>query len=167
MNVNVVFEREIPDCLSIDELNNHLDAAKHALMTIGLNVKTGRVAEEAEPQYKVTGFTHWGDKRFTDWDKYKGGDINLFMDSCENVLVDYLKANKIKFDPDYHQHGDFGCPIINDTYRLEYSLRGWSSVLARVYGGDYMDYYCSTISEPTLPPANMRIGNTTFEDTER
>jgi len=157
MNVNIIFECEIPDDLTKEEVNNHLNSVKNALIACGFNVTTGKVTEATDPLYKVTGFTHWGDTQFTDWDRYKGGDISLFMDSCENVLVDYLKATNIKFDPDYHQHGEFGCPIINNTYRLEYSLRGWSNVLARAYGGDYMDYYCSTISEPTLPPENMRI----------
>ena len=157
MRINVVYECEIPEDISEEELNNHIEAAQMVLEGEHVSVRASKIVEDPNTLYRVTGFTRWGDTKFTDWDKYKGGDLNQFMDSCENALVDYMRENKIKFDPDYHQHGDYGCPIINNTYRIEYSLRGWSKVLARVYGGTYVDYYCSKIDEPTLPPKEMYV----------
>ena len=84
---------------------------------------------------KVTGWTHWNDKRFEEpstnnkWKKFK------------QLVIQEIRDKGYRFSGYYHQQGDFGVPVIDGKYRFEVSMRTWGKVMAEAEGnfGD-MDY---------------------------
>ena len=113
-------------------------------------------------KFKVTGFTFWGDSRFLgdDIDENDRPTPRDYAD-MKRAVVNYLADTDTFFLPEYHQHGEYGVPVLNDKYRFECSMRAWGRVLADAFGGDYVEYYCSLgDSYPIkLPDENMRKYN--------
>ena len=84
---------------------------------------------------KVTGWTHWNDEKFEE-----PSTSNEWV-SFRKAVIQEIKNKGYKFSGYYHQQGDFGVPVIDDKYALEFSMRTWGKIMAEALGhcGD-MDY---------------------------
>ena len=79
---------------------------------------------------KVTGWTHW------DNDDYERDLDSLSMDTyldIEEAVIKEIKDKGYKFSGQYHQHGEYGCPIVDNEYVYQVSMRKWGGIIARAH----------------------------------
>lgn len=111
---------------------------------------------------KVTGYTNFFDSRYKDIDVIKPSAAEWAQ--IDTAVKESIRTEGIKISPDYHQNGVFGTPVIDNKYRVTYSLREFSRLLSEVYGGDYLDYYCQEFDEEILPRPELCIDLPKIED---
>ena len=114
---------------------------------------------------RVTGYTHWWDSRYEDIDVVAKDEKT--WEKVDEAVKESLRENKIRFSPDYHQHGIYGVPVIDDKYRVTYSLRSFARILSEVYGGTYLDYYCQEIDDPVVPQGDLRMDLADIESIQK
>ena len=67
-------------------------------------------------------------------------DSLALEEKIREVVIQEVKKCNYHFSGDYHQHGDYGTPIINDTYIYCVSCREWGHIIAEAYPDeDYLD----------------------------
>ena len=83
---------------------------------------------------RVTGWTWWDnpeykemfpiEERAVSWDE---------IDKVERLIANELRKCGYKFTGSYHQEGDYGTPIIDDTWLYQCSCRTWGHIMAMAY----------------------------------
>ncbi len=74
--------------------------------------------------------------------------FNLDGNSCcndyhENVLIEHIRENNIKFGGFYHQDGALGMPVFSDGSEMDKSYRGWGDIMAKAWEDEYDEWsYC-------------------------
>jgi hypothetical protein len=80
---------------------------------------------------KITCWTFYGDQN------YKSIDIADKIEySYENVsrfITEEIKKRGYKFSGYYHHKGQFGCPVLDDTYLVVFTQRGWGQIMEDAY----------------------------------
>jgi len=118
-------------------------------------------------KWKVVGFCRY----FTDEKDYLYPDVPYAELSkrdaadIDRAIVNFLADTNTYFLPDQHQAEELYCvPVVeNDDgqrYQVTYSLRAWGRIMGEAFGGDYMDYYCSSLEdhpEICLPDINLHL----------
>lgn len=93
---------------------------------------------------KVTRWTCFGSGLpiISCWKVLHSADIPLeCYEGVRQSVIRELRDNNYHFSGDYHQNGDFGCPIIDDKYSFEVSEREWGAIMAEAYPNeDYAIY---------------------------
>lgn len=93
--------------------------------------------------------------RVIGWTKYspdyrEWGEVHLEDDgeSAELVVMNEIRKRGFKFGGNYHQYGEFGCPVLSDGSIFMVSMRHWGGIMATVWGGgDYCDYAWGNVNE--------------------
>ena len=88
--------------------------------------------------------------KIPDWiDEEKVKEYEKINEECTNVLVDYCVKNHIFISDDEHQNEDWGCPVFDNKWKLTFTLRAWSGIMAEVWNRilgidtlNYLDFYC-------------------------
>lgn len=76
---------------------------------------------------KITGWTDWNDERYSD-------DIpDHIFEEIKELVAKELRDNGYKFDGYYHQNGDHGVPVIDETWKFAVSFRSWGHMMIRAY----------------------------------
>ena len=109
--------------------------------------------------FRVTGWTNTIAHTHVLVNGLYDGDAGIDRDTLRPVIVEEVRKRGYKFNGLYHQHGEFGRPIINDKYVVMYSQRGWGGVMAEALQIDNSDgmAYCDWAWEnphgeyPVLP----------------
>ena len=93
---------------------------------------------------KVTKWTYFGNGLpiICNWEVVHTADIpHEYYERVRQAVVEELRNNNYHFSGDYHQNGDFGCPIIDNKYSFEVSVREWGDIMAEAYPNeDYTIY---------------------------
>lgn len=105
---------------------------------------------------KVTGWTYWSNK-----DYIEISDYNAYLDAREVVAKEIRNKGYYITGPD-HQQYDFGCPIINNKYKLTCSFRGWGEIMHIAYPEElksYIDYAWFAVNDKIVLPKEEDIEN--------
>ena len=82
---------------------------------------------------RVTGWTEWDDPNYKemfpvgeapDWNK---------KEEVSKIVADEIRRCGYKFTGSYHQEGDYGVPIIDDTWLYQCFCREWGGIIADAY----------------------------------
>lgn len=110
---------------------------------------------------KVTGWTWWDNPEYKEmfpigdavhsWD-----DVNM----VEMLVAEELRKHGYKFTGSYHQEGNYGVPIIDDTWLYQCSCRTWGNIMVMAYPEeiDNSDGYGYTLWA-WLPPESQIVPN--------
>ena len=88
--------------------------------------------------YKVIGWTDW------DGDGYP---VNKGSVASDLAVIECIRKNGYAFGGDSHQNRKGCCPVLNDSTKVRYSMRGWGSIMAAALNIDdpegyaYMEWY--------------------------
>lgn len=108
---------------------------------------------------KITGWTWYGnpdykemfpiEEQATSWDE---------IQKVETMIANELRSKGYKFTGSYHQGGDYGAPVIDDTWVFQCSCRTWGGIMAMAYPDeiDNSDGYGYTVWA-WLPPEEMIV----------
>lgn len=122
-------------------------------------------------EYAVTGWTHWENESYKeiadviDFDNDRERFDKVFLD-VYNAVIDFCVENKVYVSDNEHQGGDYGVPIVNNLYKLEFSLRTWAGLMAEVWSKinnkdyDYLDFYCDRYGYSQVDDIDGTIFNT-------
>ncbi len=58
-----------------------------------------------------------------------------------NQYIHALRQEGRILTGDEHQHLEDGMPLFSDGKVMSLTFRGWGSVMAEAFGGNYIDYY--------------------------
>ena len=78
---------------------------------------------------KITGWTNWDDPNYAE---YAAGSM-AEVEARDDILIKEIREHGYKFTGDYHQNGDYGVPIIDDTWIYRASQRSWGHIMAFAY----------------------------------
>ena len=87
--------------------------------------------------YKVTGWTCSDDDCYVHVNGTFLMDSNppeLNMRAIRDAIISEVRDKEYQFTGSYHQYGEYGTPIINDKYIIEYSQRSWGGIMADALG---------------------------------
>ena len=95
---------------------------------------------------------------FIDEEKAKlNGELQGRIEEC---IIAHCKEKGIRFSSTYHQYGDYGIPIIDDTYMYMGFARtwGWIMAMANEDKSDkgYLTYYLSNKDTPEKLPNEIK-----------
>lgn len=88
--------------------------------------------------YKVIGWTDW------DGEDYP---VNKGSVAVDLAVIECVRQNGYAFGGDSHQNRKGCCPVLNDSKKVRYSMRGWGSIMAAALNIDdpegyaYMEWY--------------------------
>lgn len=54
--------------------------------------------------------------------------LEAIAEECYDVLIERCKEKGIKFDGEYHQNGEYGCPVFETEFgplKYDFTFRGW------------------------------------------
>lgn len=78
---------------------------------------------------QITGWTNWfDDNRYSELPQTEALDVEV-----RALIARELRDHDYKFTGDYHQHGDFGVPIIDGAWLYKCSQRKWGGIMADAY----------------------------------
>ena len=81
------------------------------------------------------------------------------LNKIEECIIEHCKEKGIRFSADYHQHGEFGIPIINDRFMYMGFARTWGWIMAQADNDDsdqgYLRYYLHGNEYPTKYPNDV------------
>ena len=106
---------------------------------------------------KVTRWTDWDDDRYSE-------DIpSDKLEEARDAVAKALRDNGYKFDGYYHQGGDCGVPVLDETYKYTCSFRMWGQMMVRAYpdeiidddGLGYCDWAWSSPVKPVVPSKSV------------
>lgn len=60
--------------------------------------------------------------------------------NAEQAVINEIRRKGYKFGGNYHQYGEFGCPVFEDHRVFMVSMRHWGDIMSRVWGGDYCSF---------------------------
>ena len=97
------------------------------------------------------------------WDSMQGSDfssdeMNRRLSEAEDAVIDEIRANGYCFGAGYHQHGDFGTPLLDNGKVLFCYLRQWGRIMYRAHnpnGNDPMGYCLYAFDD--LDPREVKI----------
>jgi len=89
---------------------------------------------------KVIGWTRYSDK-------YRDCSENPDAKYAEIIVLNELRKRKFKFGGNYHQYGEYGCPVLSDGSIFLASMRHWGGMMATLYGGWYVDYAWANVKD--------------------
>ena len=55
------------------------------------------------------------------------------VDEVEKIIAEEIRKCGYKFTGSYHQDGDYGVPIIDDTWLYQCTCREWGGIIADAY----------------------------------
>lgn len=93
---------------------------------------------------RVIGWTKYSPE-YKEWYEVHGNDESV--ESVELIVMNEIKKRKFKFGGNYHQYGEFGCPVMSDGTIFLSSMRGWGGIMADVWGGDYCCYAWNNVED--------------------
>jgi hypothetical protein len=98
---------------------------------------------------------------FTDEEKAKAN--GKLQEEIEKCIIEHCKNTGIRFSADYHQYGNFGIPIIDDTYMYMGFMRTWGWIMAMANGDEsekgYLTYYLANKDTPEKLPNEIEGEN--------
>lgn len=109
---------------------------------------------------KITGWTWWDNPEYKEMFPIGERPSLDEINKVERLIADELCAHGYKFTGSYHQEGDFGVPIIDDTWLYQCSCRTWGHIMAMAYPDeiDNSDGYGYTLWA-WLPPEEIIVPN--------
>ena len=91
---------------------------------------------------KVIGWTKYS-QEYRDWGETHPEE----SEQAELVVMNEIKRRKFKFGGNYHQYGQYGCPVMSDGSVFMVSMRHWGGIMATVWGDDYCTYAWSDVND--------------------
>ena len=82
---------------------------------------------------KIIGWTSFENREipelYPDEERPTAEDIN----NVETIIADELRKRGYKFSGDYHQGGEYGCPVFDCGKLYGVSFRRWGAIMAKAY----------------------------------
>lgn len=102
--------------------------------------------------------------RYTD--EKRAAELIKIYEDMYSLTVEHCKKTGIRFNANYHQGGEEGCPVFDDKYIMQVSLRTWGALMADVEDNDdpmgYVDYYLDMGEMPKKLPSE--VGEKIYEE---
>lgn len=75
---------------------------------------------------KVTRWIDWQSDKYIDDNELSLGEY----EEARQAVINNIKEKGYKLCGQYHQNGDYGCPVIDDKYIFRVSMRCWGRIMA-------------------------------------
>lgn len=112
---------------------------------------------------KVTKWTYFGNcySVISCWNLLHTDSIDVSIadslyKNARQAVIEDIRNNNYHFSGEYHQNGDFGCPIIDDEYSFEVSQREWGSIMADAYPDEDYTIYDERTADLNKPFGSFR-----------
>lgn len=81
--------------------------------------------------------------------------LEAIAEECYDVLIERCKGKGIKFDGEYHQNGEYGCPVFETdlgVLKYDFTFRGWGQVMVDAgFAKNYADWAWHDYKKRTIP----------------
>lgn len=94
------------------------------------------------PEVKVIGWTKYSEY-CRDW----FSEDSEGREQAELAVMNEIKSRGFKFGGNYHQNGEYGCPVMTGGAVFMVSMRHWGDIMATVWGGNYCLYAWCDVSD--------------------